>query len=178
MAMLGLAWGTGQAEVRRHLAPLTPVEADPTTLIFPLAPVAERLVSAGAFCPTALNTGSERGGDMLILSFIEDALVAGLVRFGYAFETIGQASDTLSEMAMAAFARAELQLLVLEMAGRYGAPVLFTEAFMRREKWHPVGAALFEAEDGALVQVLFGHDGGALTGEIRHQGPVAGRGGF
>lgn len=176
--MFGLSWGYDRAEVRGHFAPLTPVDEDPATLIFPLAPLVERTLSAGAFCPTALLNGSEREAGFLTLSFIEDALVAGLVRFGYAFETIGQASETLSEMAMAAFARAELQRLVLEMAGRYSAPVLFTEASMRKEKWYPVGSALFEAEDGALVQVIYGHDGGALTGEIRYQGPIAGGAGF
>lgn len=177
-AMFGLSWGSDQAAARARFDGIAPIEQTPHALVYRLGSVAERLWQEDAFCPTAICSAPEREGDEVVLNFLDGRLAAGFVRFGYGFEMIGQSSETLSDMAMAAFARTELQQLVLEISGRYGPPVLFTEAPMRTGKWQPVGAAMFDTGGGGLVHLLFGHDHGALAGELRYQGPIGGKDGF
>ena len=170
--MFGLPWGSDQASVKTRFDGVAPVEEHAHVLVYPLGAIADRLWSENAFCPTAIGSGAGRDGDQVVLNFLDDGLVAGFVRFGYSFEMIEQNSDTLSDQAMAAFARAELQQLVFEMSSRYGPPVLFTESPMRAGRWHPVGAAMFDAAEAGLVHVLFGHDHAGLTGELRYQAPI------
>ena len=170
--MFGLPWGSDQAAVKVRLEGIAPVEEHPHVLIYPMEEIADRLWKENAFCPTALCSGPGRDGDQVVLNFLDGMLVAGSIRFGYGFEMIGQSTETLSEQAMAAFARCELQQMIFEMSSRYGPPVLFTESHMRSGRWFPVGAAMFDAGKIGMVHVLFGHDGGMLIGELRYQSPI------
>lgn len=176
--LLGLCWGDAPDQVKLRLDGHAPLHETPRQAVFALDGIVRRLTDMDAFCPSAVATEPDRPGSDLILDFADGALVAGTVRFGYSFEAIGQVSDTLGEQAMAAFARAELHQLILEMSGRHGAPLSFNLSYMRIAKRYPVGAALFNDGTGGLVQVLFGHDGGALFGELRYRGPIADRRGF
>ena len=178
MGLFGLGWGSDQAAAKARFAELTPLEAHPHVLVYALDGIAETLWRENAFCPTAIGGAPAREEATLFLNYLDAGLVAAFVRFGYSFEVIGQSPDTLSDMAMAAIARAELQQLVFEMSSRHGAPVLFTESPMRSGKWHPVGAAMFDAGESGLIHLSFGHDGGGLIGELRYQARIGDRSGF
>ena len=170
--MFGLSWSSDQAAAKQRFPNAAPLEDHPHVLVYPLDSIADALWKENAFCPTAICSGPGREGDQLVLNYVDGGLVAGFLRFGYGFEIIGQSSDTLSDMAMAAFARAELQQLIFEMSSRYGPPVVFTESAMRSGNWHPVGAAMFDAGADGMVHLLFGHDHSGLMGELRYQMPV------
>lgn len=176
--MLGLSWGAGPDQVAERFAGLTPLERETHVISYRMGAVAGLLFDEGSFCPTAMAVERDDENDRIVFNFIDGGLAAIFASFGYSFEMIGLRSETLGEQAMAAFARAELQQLVLEMSGKYGAPVQITTATMRSGKLHPVGAVLFDAGTDGLIQVLFGHDGGALAGEIRYQPPFSDRNGI
>lgn len=117
-----------------------------------------------------LLAGPERIGDEVMFDFANDCLQAVLVRFGYAFDAIGQDPDTLSEQAMSAHASAELHKLLIDFTTKYGAPTYFSEKQNRAGTIHAQGTALFGPIDGSMVQLIFGHDGGSsLLGEIRYR---------
>lgn len=176
--MLGLSWGAGPDQVAARFAGLEPLEREAHVLSYRMGAVAGLLFDEGSFCPTALAVERDEETDRMVFSFIDGGLAGIFASFGYSFELIGLRSDTLGEQAMAAFARAELQQLVLEMSGKYGAPVQVTTVNMRSGKLHPVGSVMFDAGADGLIQILFGHDGGALAGEIRYQPPFSDRNGI
>lgn len=176
--MLGLSWGAGQAQVMLRFDGLVPLEQDQRVLSYRMSAVAGRLFDEGAFCPTALAVERDEDSDRMTFNFIDGGLATIFASFGYSFEMIGLRSETLGEQAMAAFARAEMQQLVLEMSGKYGAPAHMTSANMRSGKMHPVGAVMFDAGQDGLIHILFGHDGGGLAGELRYQPPFSDRNGI
>lgn len=176
--MFGLSWGADRAAVKARLDGIAPAEDQAHVLIYPLGAVADRLWTEGAFCPTAVCSGPGRANDQVVLNFQNDQLAAGYVSFGYAFEMIGLKSEALSEQAMTAYARTELQQLVHEFSARYGPPALFTESTMRASGMTPVGAALFHTGDNGSLHVLFGFDGSGFAGELRYQSPAQGSDGF
>ena len=173
MGLFGLGWGSNQEAAKARFPELSPIEEHAHVLVYALDGIAEALWRDNAFCPSAIGGAAAREDATVVLNYIESGLVAAFIRFGYGFETIGQSTDTLSDMAMAAIARAELQQLVFEISSRYGPPALFTESPMRSGKWHPVGAAIFDAKEHGMVHLSFGHDGSGLIGELRYQAPIA-----
>ncbi len=177
-AMFGLSWGADQASVKARFEGIAPSEEREHVLIYPLGAVAEKLWNEGAFCPTAICSGPGRANDTVVLNFQNGQLAAGFVSFGYAYEMIGLKSENLSEQAMTAFARTELQQLIHELSARYGAPQLFTESNMRSGTMNPVGAALFHSPQSGSVHLMFGHDGAGFTGELRYQSPAGSEDGF
>ena len=176
--MLGVAWGTDRDTVKARFPGLAPAAETADALSYPLEAVAARLRDEGSFCPSRIGASPERMGDELAFIFIEDRLAAGFARFGYGFEAIGQATETLSEQAMSAFARAEFHGLVFEFTARHGTAAQVTEHPMRSGNLQVLGVALFDTGPQGLVQLAFGHDGGWLVGELRYQAPIDGRGGF
>ncbi|MEM9060925.1 MAG: hypothetical protein AAGD13_10735 [Pseudomonadota bacterium] len=157
---------------------MRPVVESEEELVYPLASVAELIWAQGGFCPEILLSSPERSGDEAVFSFSNESLSGVVVTFGYAFETIGQDPDTLSDLAMSALARSELQHIVLQFTARYGAPSLFNDTAMRSGKLNIHGCALFASEDGGAMHVMFGHDGAALAGVLRYRAPMGQRTGF
>jgi hypothetical protein len=176
--VFGLEWGVDQTAVKTRFRGIVPAEEHQDALVYLLGAVVDRFCAEGSFCPTAVCSGVERTGDHVLLTFQNDQLAAALVSFGYAYETIGLKSEALSEQAMTAYARTELQRLIQEFSARYGPPALFTESNMRTGGMTPVGAALFEADGNGSLHVLFGFDGSGFTGELRYQSPARGGDGF
>lgn len=165
--------------MQNRFSGLTPALDAQHALAYPLATIAERIWAQGAFCPTVLLAGAERLGDEVTFDFANDRLHAILIRFGYAFDEIGQDPDTLSEQAMSAHASAEFHKLVLELSTRYGAPAYLSERPGRAGVLHAHGTAFFGPSDGTVAQLVFGHDGGSsLVGEIRSRAYAPERVGF
>lgn len=175
--MLGLKWGAAPEEVRLRLG-LAPLEVGPDLMIFDLKELVDRLVARGAFCPSRFVDLAETCEGRLHLAFTAAGLEAGELRFRYAFEAIGKSADGLSDLAMAAYARAELAQQIFEFTARYGPPVHSNEQPMRWENTHPVGAAVFQTLECETVQIMLGHDGGGVTGTIRYLPPVTANAGF
>lgn len=174
--MFGLNWSAPQAAVLRRFEGTRPGLVEDRAVVFPLASIAERLVAEEAFCPTALKSSPERMHDEVGFTFGPQGLATIHVRFGYPFEAIGLKPENLSEQAMVSFARAEFTVLLHEFATRYGAPGTVTEMPARTGHLHCVGMAVFMAED-VVIRLRFGHDGGALAGELTYL-PPAPSGGF
>lgn len=173
--MFGLQWAHSRATVRARFDGMDPSADTENALIWPTDVLSDRLFTEDAFLPTAMSTGpgpSGKKGHEAVFNFIDDKLVAICIGFGFPFEMIGQNPDTLGDQAMAAFARAEMALLLHEMAARYGLPGLITEGHMRQGRTHLVMAAHYVLDDGTPISVSFGHDGGALVGELRYLSPA------
>lgn len=177
-APFGLAWGARRSDVRGRFPGLRTAAEAEHALVYPLASVAELIWAQGGFCPAAFLSAPERLGDEIVLNFANEGLQSVFLRFGYSFESIGQDTDTLSDQAMSAHAKSELQQMILELAVRYGAPSLFTDTPMRDGTLHVHGCALFALDDGGAIQIKFGHDGAALAGTVRYQAPAVAKAGF
>lgn len=166
-APFGLNWDDNRRTVRERFGGLSPAAEAEHALSYPLIELAERIWAEGGFCPGPFVCAPERNGDEVTFQFSDDRLNAVFMRFGYAFGHIGQDPDTLSELAMSNLARAELHKLIFEMSVKYGAPKFLHETQGRSGPIHVQGTALFDPEGHGLIQLLFGHDGGAaLMGEI------------
>ena len=177
-AMFGLPWGADKTTVKARFEGAPPGEETPHALVYPLGAVADRLWKEGGFCPTAVCSGPGRTGDQVIFNFREDQLLATFVSFGYSFEMLGLKPETLGEQAMMSFARTELHQMIFEMSARYGAPEMFSETPMRSGSLAVAGTALFKGENGTMVHLVFGHDGGDLAGELKYQAPAETERGF
>lgn len=173
--MFGLTWGATRSDVKARFAGLEVQSEMDQAVTWPMEVLSARLFQEDAFLPTAMSAepGSEGGkGHEAVFSFVHDRLVAIYLSFGYAFEMIGQNPDTLSDQAMAAFARAEAALLIHEMNARYGLPGLTSEHAMRQGTMQIVLAAHYTLDDGTAVNLMFGHDAGALSGALRYLSPA------
>lgn len=164
--MFGLPWGTDQQSALARFEGIAPVFQDEDALEWLLFDIAARLTSENAFLPSPMTSAADRDMDRITLSFQKGALVSARLTFGYGFDSLGQDPDTLSDMAMAAFARAEWASLLTEMACRHGAPVHALDAQARRATWQLVGSALYLRADGAPMTVRFGHDATGLVGDL------------
>lgn len=175
--MLGLAWGSEPGACVAALG-VHPLDTSPAQQIFALDSIVVALQSRGDFCPSLFIELDERCEGRLHLAYQRGGLVAGDLLFRHSFDAIGKPADGLSDMAMAAYARHELQTLLFEFTARYGPPVHTSEEAMRWENAHPVGAALFRSSGDDTIQVVLGHDGTGVAGSIRYLPPVPGDAGF
>ena len=172
---LGLSWGISAHEVRNRFPGLPPAE-EGDALVWPLELIVSRLLSEGAFCPTAFMTLNDTATFMCAVP--DDQLVAVDVDFGYSFESTGHDPDTLSDLAMTAVSRTELHDLLQELAARYGAPQLFSDAPSRRGKWMGVANALYVCPDGTSVGLRLGFDHAGIVGRLRYLCPTTEVSGF
>ncbi|MEM7059367.1 MAG: hypothetical protein AAF557_17420 [Pseudomonadota bacterium] len=171
--MFGLDWGADPQRAMMRFEGIAPVVRTADDLEWLLFDIAARLMLEKAFLPTAMVSAADRDMDRVTLSFVAGALVTVRISFGYGFYTIGQDPDTLSDLAMAAFARAEWADLLTEMACHHGAPAHSMEAPARAGAWHLVGSALFVRSDGAPLGLRFGHDATGLVGDLKCIAPSA-----
>ena len=171
--MFGLTWGDDQAAVQSRFAGITPVAQSEHEVEWLLFDIAARLVAEQAFLPTMMDSAPDRDGDRVSMMFVDGALVSTRITYGYGFDGIGQDSDTLSNQAMAAFARAEWADLLRQMASRYGAPEMYLEGPARMGTWYLVGSALYIRPDGSPMSLRFGHDAMGLVGYLTASAPSA-----
>lgn len=169
--MFGLDWGADQARALARFEGLSPVLRSETELEWLLFDLATRLRRENAFCPSALRSAEDRDQDRVTLSFQDGGVVSVHLSFGYGFDAIGQDPDRLSELAMAAYARAEWASLVTDMACRYGAPRHAVDGLSRSGTWQLVGSAMYIRPDGAPLSLSFGHDAIGLVGRLRCLAP-------
>lgn len=169
--MFGLNWGADQAAVLMRFSGLVPVVQTDGQIEWLLFDVAQSLLEERAFLPTQMQSAPERDVDRVSLGFEGGGLVSARLNFGYGFDTIGQDSDTLSDMAMAAFARAQFADLLAQMACGYGAPAHNLEAHARLGNWHIIGSALYIRPDGSPMSLRFGHDVMNLVGDLTVMAP-------
>lgn len=175
--MLGLTWGMCADEVTLRLG-LPPLHGSAEEAVFSLDTLVGGLVARAAFCPSLFVDLGDACDGRLHLAFAGRGLIAGELRFRHSFEAIGKSADGLSDMAMAAYVRAELQQLIFEFTARYGPPVHISEHPMRWDNVQPVGTALFRNAQGDTMQVMLGHDGSGVTGWLRYLPPATGEAGF
>lgn len=175
--MFGLEWGMPPEAALARLA-LLPVDRADGQLVVALDELVARVSERRAFCPSMFLRLGDACEGRLHLGFVDGGLAGGDLRFRFPFEAIGKSADGLSDQAMAAFARTEMQGLLHEFIARYGPPVHSTESFMRWEHAHPVAIVVFQATDGETLQVLMGHDGGGVIGALRYLPPIAPDDGF
>lgn len=175
--MFGLDWGMPPEAALARLA-LMPLDQDEGQVAVALDSLVDRLRERGAFCPGLfLRLGVACEG-RLHLGFVDGGLAGGDLRFRFPFDALGKPSDTLSDQAMAAYARTEMQGLIHDFIARYGPPVHVSESFMRWENAYPVGVTVFRTSTGDSVQVLMGHDGDGVIGALRYLPPIAHDDGF
>lgn len=169
--MLGLKWGNDQDRVRSRFTGITPLSQNEHEVEWRLFDIATRLVSEQAFLPTMMDSAPDRDGDRVSMIFVGGAFVSMRITYGYGFDGIGQDPDTLSNQAMAAFARAEWADLLRQMASRYGAPSTYLEGPARMGTWYLIGCALYVRPDGSPVSLRFGHDALGLVGDLTANAP-------
>ncbi|MFK7944297.1 MAG: hypothetical protein AB8B85_15475 [Paracoccaceae bacterium] len=175
--MFGLEWGMPPQAVLARLA-LQPLDQDHEQVVVGLDSLVARLIDRQAFCPSLFIRLGDACNGKLHLSFVEDGLAGADLRFRFEFEALGKPTDGLSDQAMAAFARVEMQSVIYEFITRYGPPVHTTESYMRWENAHPVGITVFRTVDADSIQLLMGHDGSGVIGAVRYLPPMSGGGGF
>lgn len=164
--MFALDWGSDHQSALARFNGISPVVRTEVEVEWLLFDIAARLVLEKAFLPSAMISAPDRDMDRVTLSFQDGGLVSARLTFGYGFDTIGQDPDTLSDLAMSAFARAEWAALLTEMACRHGAPSHFQEASARLGAWHLVGSALFMRPDRTPLTLRFGHHVSGLVGDL------------
>lgn len=169
--MFGLDWGVDQEIALMRFEGTAPVAHTKDDLEWLTFDIAARLVSEKAFLPSAMASAPDRDKDRVTLSFQGGALVSIRLTFGYAFTAIGQDPDTLSDMAMAAIARAEWAALLGQMACRYGAPAYGLDAPARFGTWSFVGSVFYMSPAGAPTTLRFGHDATGLVGDLTTLAP-------
>ena len=170
--MFGCAWGDDRAKVMARFSGVAAVE-EPDRVIYPWSAISAQLVAQDGFVPTGLQGSDDRTQDELVFIFAGDGLAAINLNFGYGFERLGQDPDRLSDQAMAILARAEFAGLLHEMGARYGAPQILQEHPMRQGPLQAVGAAHYMRSDNTAIRLMFGHDGGALVGQMRYLAPAS-----
>ena len=170
-ALFGLTWGADQKAALNRFRGLAPVAQSDEQIEWLLFDIAERLLSERAFLPTQMRSAPERDADRVLLSFEERGLISVRLSFGYGFDLIGQDPDTLSDLAMAAYARAEMTDLLTQMACRHGVPAHTQEAYSRSGNWHIVGSAIYMRPDGGVMGLRFGHDVVSLVGDLTSMAP-------
>ena len=175
--MFGLDWGMPPEAALARLA-LMPLDHDNDQVVVALDALIGRLSELGAFCPSLfLRLGGDCEG-RLHLGFVDGRLAGGDLRFRYPFEAIGKSADGLSDQAMAAYARTEMQSVIFEFIARYGPPVHASESFMRWDHAYPVGIVVFRNAEQDSIQLVMGHDGAGVIGALRYLPPIAPDGGF
>lgn len=157
---------------------LMPMDHADGQVVVALDALVGRLTELGAFCPSLFIRLGEACEGRLHLGFVNGGLAGGDLRFRFAFEAIGKPADGLSDQAMAAYARTEMQAVIFEFIARYGPPVHTTESFMRWENAYPVGITVFQTNRGDSVHLLMGHDGGGVIGALRYLPPISPDNGF
>lgn len=167
MSLLGLEWGMPADAAAARLG-LVPLEQNAEQMAFGLDAVVARISAIGAFCPSLFLRLGDACEGRLHLGFREGVLSGADLRFRFPFEAIGKPSDGLSDLAMAAFARVELQDMLFEFIARYGPPAHSCEGTMRWELAHPVGITVFHLGPEGCVQLRMGHDGGGVVGALRY----------
>lgn len=177
MCLLGLEWGMPEDAAAARLG-LVPLERGGEQMVFELGAVASRVRSAGSFCPSLFLRLGDACEGRLHLGFPDGTLSGADLRFRFPFEAVGKSSDGLSDLAMAAFARVELQDMLFEFIARYGPPAHSCEAPMRWELAYPVGMTVFHLGPEGSVQVRMGHDGGGVVGALRYLPPIPPGDGF
>ena len=170
--MLGLDWGMPADAALARLG-LAPLERTGEVVSLGLGDVTARLAAQQLFCPSLFLRLGDACEGRLHLIFAEGELAGCDLRFRFPFEAIGKPSDGLSDQAMAAFARVELENLLFDLIARYGAPVHSCTGFMRWDHAYPVGMVVFRLPTGTCLQVMMGHDGGGVVGTFRYLPPVA-----
>ena len=170
--MFGLEWGMPPEAALARLA-VPPLDHTDGQVIVALDTLVNRLRETEAFCPSLFLRLGDACEGRLHMGFVDGGLAGGDLRFRFPFEAIGKPADGLSDQAMAAFARTEMQSTIFEFIARYGPPVHATESFMRWENTYPVGVTVFRSAEGDCIQLLMGHDGGGVIGALRYLPAIA-----